>query len=247
MICFAMVELYKIAYAKQFEPVLSLGIFITLCYTSAVTISTQYSSVPARLLPEMTLLFAFFLCFIYYFAKGVSPLKNLSIMFFSIVYLVIPLSCMISIVYFFKDGSQDGRFWLFYTISIAKMTDMGGYFFGKQFGKHPLALYISPKKTWEGALGGVLIAIVTSWLVMLLANVLNVSFSLSLWQSIWLGILIAIVAQVGDLAESLLKRDGGIKDSSHLPGLGGILDIVDSLIFATPLVYIFLKLNFLHN
>ncbi len=247
MISFAMLELYQIAQTKNFEPAKVLGLSIAFCYTTAVTISSQYSSSFAKILPEMTLLASFLMCFLYYFVKGSSPLSNLSVMIFSIAYLVIPLSCMISIVYFFSDGSDDGRLWLLYAISTAKMTDMGGYFFGKKYGKQPLAPYISPKKTREGALGGIAVAIVTGWAVILFAKIFAVPFSLHPGISIVLSAVIAIAAQVGDLAESLLKRDGGVKDSSHLPGLGGVLDIVDSLIFAIPLVYIFLKINFMYN
>lgn len=247
MISLAMLEFYQLAQTKNYEPAKWLGLSIAFCYTTALTISTQYSSSFAKLLPEITLLASFLFCFLYYFVKGSSPLSNLSIMIFSIVYLVIPLSCMISIVYFFNDGSQDGRLWLLYAISTAKMTDMGGYFFGKKYGKLPLAPYISPKKTREGALGGIFVAIVTGWALILFAKILGIPFSLHLGTSIVLSAVIAIMAQVGDLAESLLKRDGGVKDSSQLPGLGGMLDIIDSLIFAIPLVYIFLKINFMHN
>jgi len=240
MIMTAMNELYRIAEVKGSQPARTLGFVITIVYTTAVAISTQFPI--ASTLPEITLLGSFLACFLYFFIRTTPPFINLSVTIFSIIYLIIPLSCMIRIVYFFSEnGLQDGRWWLLYLISIAKMTDMGGFFIGKKFGKQKLAPYISPKKTWEGALGGFCFAIITSLLMTLLARVLDVSFLLTLWESIWLGACIGVVAQFGDLAESLLKRDGGIKDSSHLPGLGGMLDIVDSLIFAAPLVYVFLK------
>ena len=122
------------------------------------------------------------------------------------------------------------------------MTDTGGFFIGKKFGKEKLAPYISPKKTWEGALGGFVAAIFSSIAVVFFASIFDPeAFGLTLWQSIWLGAGIGICAQIGDLSESLLKRDGGIKDSNQVPGLGGMLDIVDSLVFSAPLVYIFLK------
>lgn len=68
---------------------------------------------------------------------------------------------------------------------------------------------------------------------------------MTLWKAIWVGLLISILAQIGDLAESLLKRDAGVKDSSHIPGLGGMLDIVDSLVFTLPLVYLLLTMHIL--
>lgn len=236
----AMWELNNIARAKGLKPAEKLGITLGVVYALSVALSTQY--LWAKLLPELMLLFSLLSIFLYYFAKGVSPFMNLSATVFSIAYLAVPLSCMILIAYFFdQTKEQDGRWWLLYLVAVTKMTDTGGFFIGKNFGKQKLAPYISPKKTWEGALGGLCCAIATSLLIKVIAFLFNASFSLTLWQSLWLGAGIGIVAQCGDLAESLLKRDGGIKDSNQLPGLGGMLDIVDSLVFSAPLVYIFLK------
>lgn len=236
----AMWELNNIARAKGLEPAEKLGITMGVLYAFSVALSTQYSW--ARLIPELVLLFSLLSIFLYYFAKGVSPFMNLSATVFSIAYLAVPLSCMILIAYFFEaSDQQDGRWWLLYLVAVTKMTDTGGFFIGKQFGKQKLAPYISPKKTWEGALGGLCCAIATSLIIKIIAVIFDGAFSITLWQSLWLGAVMGIVAQCGDLAESLLKRDGGIKDSNQLPGLGGMLDIVDSLVFTAPLVYIFLR------
>ena len=241
IICIAMWELYQIYRAKGLEPAMKVGLTFGGLYTMAVAADTQYHA--AAMLPELILLISLLSCFCYYFSKGSSPLLNLSATMFSIIYLAVPLSCMIRIIYFFSEnGAQDGRWWLFYLITVTKMTDTGGFFIGKAFGKEKLAPYISPKKTWEGALGGLFAAICASGAIRTLATAFDAdAFGLTLWQSIWLGAGIGIFAQFGDLSESLLKRDGGIKDSNQLPGLGGVLDIVDSLVFSAPLVYIFLK------
>lgn len=239
----AMWEYYDIARAKGLTPIKRLGIALATLYAVAVALSTQYPA--AKELPEIALLLCLLGCFLYFFASGTSPFINLSTTFFGIAYLAIPLSCMIRIVYFFSQtGAQDGRWWLFYLVTVTKMTDTGGFFIGKKFGHNKLAPYISPKKTWEGAIGGLCLATLTSIIITLLAFVFDKgAFHLNFWQSIWLGIWIGILAQCGDLAESLLKRDGGVKDSNQLPGLGGMLDITDSLVFTAPLVYIFLKIN----
>lgn len=240
-ICVAMWELYQIFRAKGLEPATKAGISFGALYAVAVSVSTQYAF--AQMLPEFILLLCLLSCFLYYFSRGTSPLQNLSATLFSIAYLAVPLSCMIRIVYFFEDHSvQDGRWWLLYLLVVTKMTDTGGFFVGKKFGKEKLAPYISPKKTWEGALGGFVGAVLSSVAIMFLASIFDYgAFGLTLWQSLWLGAGIGICAQFGDLSESLLKRDGGIKDSNQVPGLGGMLDIVDSLVFSAPLVYIFLK------
>lgn len=240
-ICVAMWELYQIFRAKGFEPASKAGIAGGAIYIIAVAISTQYRI--AEMLPEFVLLICLLAFFFYFFTRGKSPLQNLSATVFSIAYLAVPLSCMIRIAYFFNpDALQDGRWWLLYLLVVTKMTDTGGFFIGKKFGKEKLAPYISPKKTIEGALGGFCAGIVSSIAIMFIASIADPgAFSLTFWQSIWLGAGISICGQIGDLAESLLKRDGGIKDSNQMPGLGGMLDIMDSLVFSTPLVYIFLK------
>jgi len=243
IICTAMWELYQIDRAKGLQPALNIGLTFGALYTFAVALNTQYAA--AEMLPELILLIALISFFLYYFLKGSSPLTNLSATIFSIAYLAVPLSCMIRITYFFsQSGAQDGRWWLFYLLFVTKMTDTGAFFIGKRFGKEKLAPYISPKKTWEGALGGFAAALISSLLMYVCAKTFgNESFPITLWQSLWLGAGIGIFAQFGDLSESLLKRDGGFKDSNHLPGLGGMLDILDSLVFSAPLVYIFLKIQ----
>jgi phosphatidate cytidylyltransferase len=240
----AMWEFFRIAQIKGFAPAKKMAIAEGSLYAIAIALSTQYASL--KILPELILLGSLLLCFVYFFIKGDSPFINLSITIFSLAYLAVPLSCMLSIIYFFNSSElQDGRFWLLYLMMVTKMTDTGGYFIGKRFGHQKLAPFISPKKTWEGALGGFCLSILTSFIFAIVLQILNPqAFLLSIWQSLWLGALLGIIAQCGDLAESLLKRDGGIKDSNRLPGLGGILDTVDSLVFTAPLMYIFLKFYF---
>ena len=121
---------------------------------------------------------------------------------------------------------------LFFTILL---TDVGAYFFGSKFGKRPLAPIISPKKTVEGAIGGAVAGVLTAVLV---GHFLEL-----LWfQSVIAGLLITIFAQIGDLSESLIKRDAGVKDSGNsLPGHGGFLDRADSYLFSTPVAYFYFK------
>ncbi len=124
-----------------------------------------------------------------------------------------------------------GLFLLLFVFLAVAMTDIGAYYFGVKFGKHKLAEVISPKKTIEGAAGGALCAIIISIFGIYYAQ-------LSLFQAIVGGLLITLSAQLGDLSESLIKRDAGVKDSSDiLPGHGGMLDRFDGYIFAIPVSY----------
>ncbi len=125
--------------------------------------------------------------------------------------------------------------WLFFLIAVTKATDTFAYFVGKRYGHNYFVPKLSPKKTIEGALGGLAAAIITALLFLPL-------FPHSSWVELsLLGLSLGVAAEFGDLAESLLKRDANIKDSNVLPGFGGVLDIVDSLIFTTPLLYCYLK------
>jgi phosphatidate cytidylyltransferase len=242
VVALAVREYYKIAKAKGLQPRERLGTALAALYVLTVALSTQYHNLSD--LPTAFLFFSLFCIFISYFWRGASPLENSAVTFFAIFYLGVTLGCILHIVYFFDSHSQqDGRWWLLYTLTATKMTDTGGFFIGKLLGERPLAPFISPKKTWEGTLGGLCAAILGGFVIYGLANMLHEgALQMSFWECAILSLILGILAQCGDLAESLLKRDGGVKDSSHLPGLGGILDIVDSLVFTAPVVYIFLRL-----
>ena len=113
------------------------------------------------------------------------------------------------------------------------MTDVGGYVFGSKFGKRPLAPVVSPKKTIEGSIGGSVLAIIEAMLI-------GYAIHIEWYQSLIAGLLITTFAQLGDLAESLIKRDAGVKDSGNsLPGHGGFLDRADSYLFSTPVAYFY--------
>jgi phosphatidate cytidylyltransferase len=241
IISVALVEYYHLAQNKGFQPSIVFGVGSSIAYLIALSLSFYHAS--WHELQSLILLISLLVLFLIYFKQQSSALGNLAVTLFGIGYLTIPLSCALRINYFFPSHAlEDGRLWLIYVLLISKITDIGAYFCGKILGKTPLASSISPKKTIEGAIGGAITALVTSLIFTLLASHLTV-FKMSLIQSMWIGLMISILSQLGDLAESLLKRDAGVKDSSHLPGLGGVLDIVDSLVFTLPLMYLFLQMG----
>lgn len=123
-----------------------------------------------------------------------------------------------------------------FLLVVTKMSDIGAYFIGSLIGRHSLIKRISPKKTVEGTVGGLICSIIAA-----LASKLYLP-SFSYWNLFTLGLLLGILAETGDLAESLLKRDCGAKDSgAKLSGFGGVLDIIDSLLFAAPIFYFYLQ------
>ena len=127
----------------------------------------------------------------------------------------------------------DGARWIILALLVTWATDTGAYFSGRALGRHRLAPRISPKKTWEGSIGGLLWAVggalLLSWLFGVPGNPLHAAA---------VGAIVGIVSQLGDLAESMLKRQTGVKDSGRsIPGHGGVLDRLDSLLFAVPVVY----------
>jgi phosphatidate cytidylyltransferase len=140
-------------------------------------------------------------------------------------------------------GSQDGRGWVFYVLAATWCFDTGAYLIGRRFGRHRFMPRISPQKTWEGVGGGLacclLATLVASLPIPPLADLLGwTPLPIPLWQVPLLGLAVAGAAQLGDLAESMIKREAGAKDAGDLiPGHGGMLDRVDSLLFTVVLVY----------
>lgn len=168
-------------------------------------------------------------------------LTRVTLAFFGFCYIVLPLGEVLTVAHT-PVGHDDLRLWLLYGIAITKLTDIGALYVGRYLGTHSLAPQVSPKKTWEGAAGGVVVGCLASLLFVAGAQSLHLHFSLSYREALALGLVLPVFGQVGDMVESLFKRDVGAKDSGYLPGLGGILDLVDSLLFTIPVLACFLRL-----
>jgi len=117
-------------------------------------------------------------------------------------------------------------------------SDTGAFYFGRLFGAHKLYEAISPGKTWEGAVGGLFSSVIAAALFLRLVRLQPLNLEVLI-----LAFVLSVSGQVGDLTESMLKRNHGVKDSGHLlPGHGGILDRIDGLLFAIPILYVYLYL-----
>jgi phosphatidate cytidylyltransferase len=133
----------------------------------------------------------------------------------------------------------NGMEYTFFLFIVIWTLDTGAYYFGVKFGRNSLAAMVSPKKTLEGALGGVGTGIVTA----ILCKMIFLNSVMSLGEAALLGLLISVISQFSDLAESIIKRDTGVKDSANLlPGHGGMLDRFDSFLFTSPLLYYYLTI-----
>ncbi|MBF0185339.1 MAG: phosphatidate cytidylyltransferase [Magnetococcales bacterium] len=152
---------------------------------------------------------------------------------FGVIYCTLPMLMLLEI-----RQLQQGGWLLCYLLFTVWATDIGAFFAGRRWGHRKLAENISPGKTWAGFWGGLLLACLTG---ALFAPVAALPFAS--WQAALLAALLSVVGQLGDLAESLAKREAGVKDSGQLiPGHGGLLDRLDSLLFATPVFYVLLWL-----
>jgi phosphatidate cytidylyltransferase len=133
-----------------------------------------------------------------------------------------------------------GPYYVLYFILVTKFSDSGAYIFGSLFGRHKMIPRISPNKTWEGFAGAIVFSTAASWVFAHFAA--DKLAGMNSLHAIVLGIILSTSAVVGDLIESLFKREAGVKDSGgFFPGIGGILDLIDSLLFNAPLMYLYLR------
>ncbi len=217
----ALQEYYQLAKHKGLQPLVISPVLSSILYI----VAHYFFGVDQIVVPFLFLFMA--LAILRLFSKQENAIANAAVTVFGIVYVTIPLSFLIDINF------VHGSIWLVYLLITTKIADMAAYFAGKLLGSHPLAPTLSPKKTIEGAVAGLLGSIIAS---ICFTSVVDLSFE----EAFILGALIGVISQVGDLAESLFKRDAQVKDSSTLPGFGGMLDLVDSLIFTTPILYFWL-------
>ncbi|GKU82503.1 phosphatidate cytidylyltransferase [Niallia sp. NCCP-28] len=161
-------------------------------------------------------------------SKNKFTIEDLSYSILSVIYMGV------GFLFFVEIRETAGLWMLIYSLFIIWATDSGAYFIGRAFGKRKLWPEISPNKTVEGAIGGIICACIVSVLFSLFGNI-------EWYIMVFITIILSAFGQIGDLAESALKRHFGVKDSGNLlPGHGGILDRFDSLLFVWPLLYFIL-------
>lgn len=172
------------------------------------------------------------------FSKHANPIANLGIIMLSQLYVVLPLA-LINVLAFtpFECFSNKAPY---YAIPLSIyifiwINDTGAYLSGITLGKHKLYPRISPKKSWEGSIGGALLTVASAFVVA------HFYTFMPLWQWIGMALVVVVAGTLGDLTESMMKRYLDIKDSGHiLPGHGGFLDRLDSMLFAIPAVVAYL-------
>jgi phosphatidate cytidylyltransferase len=172
------------------------------------------------------------------------PLRTMAYTVFGLLYVLWLFNFITKILYLTPraaDGIVTGQFYVLYLIAVTKFSDMGAYLTGSVIGRHLMSPHISAKKTWEGFFGAMLFALLCS---LGLFKLMPGHLSMFTWtHATILGLLLGFAAIIGDLAESIIKRSTGVKDSGNLlPGIGGALDLVDSLLFTAPLLFFYLRL-----
>jgi phosphatidate cytidylyltransferase len=169
------------------------------------------------------------------------PLSSVAITAFGVLYAGL-FSYIYALRYHdYAVGAAAGTALVFLPVLLTWTTDVGAYAFGRTFGRKKLIPSISPGKTVEGAVGGLGLAIVICLLYVRFILMPYAQLGLTIQGAVLFAIVISVAAQTGDLAESLLKREAGVKDSSRIiPGHGGILDRFDSLLFVMPVAFLLL-------
>ncbi|WEV60571.1 phosphatidate cytidylyltransferase [Streptococcaceae bacterium ESL0729] len=225
----ALSELFKMAGI----PFLSLeGGLASLASLSLVLPMNTYF--PKLGVDSQLMLFTFFIFSLLagmVFSKGQYKYENIGFPFLSAFYIGIGFQSLL-------NARLNSLFVVFLALFIVWATDIGAYFFGSKYGRHKLIPSISPNKTVEGSLGGILSAVATSFLMAIIFS--KYAPNISLGKLLFLTIIFSVVAQLGDLVESSIKRQYRVKDSGNiLPGHGGILDRFDSLLFVFPIMHLF--------
>jgi phosphatidate cytidylyltransferase len=186
------------------------------------------------------ILFVLGLCLRQFLSKSnATGIVGISTTLFGLMYVPWLLN-FIQKINFFPGLNGDGKFYVFYFILVTKFSDTGAYVIGSLIGKHKMIPRISPGKTWEGFGGAILVATGASlaFVYFFRAHMPGMNWI----HAMIVGVILSCTAVIGDLIESLFKREAGVKDSGKFfPGIGGILDLLDSLLFNAPLMYLYLR------
>lgn len=223
-------EYYTLTQGPEFNFIKGVGIFMGGSLTFTLIFFRNHPD--AVIAVFLGILFLSFLVHLGAKSPVDERFKKMVFFYFGILYTAILFSA-----WGWVREAPNWRFWVFLMLASTFLADVGGYIFGRRFGKTKLAPILSPGKTVEGFLGGVLL----SWIGAIIVRFLFFP-SFSLFSLTLISLMIALVGPLGDLSESLIKRGMHAKDSGNLiPGHGGLLDRVDALLFTGPVVYYFSK------
>ncbi len=172
------------------------------------------------------------------------PIVAVALTLLGVLYGPLLLNYLTRLAFFWHVGTRldavgrTGQLLILYLIAVVKASDIGAYFTGRLLGRHKLIPRLSPNKTWEGLAGGIVLSLCVSLLFWRLLDGRLGELELRVWDAVALGFLLAAAGVIGDLVESMMKRNAAIKDSGALiPGMGGILDVLDSLLFGAPVLF----------
>lgn len=224
-------------------PLTGVGLSLLLIFSTALQYRYGLCPLDPATMETLLLSFSVFVIFIrqcFVLSDSTNPFKSIGITLLGLCYLGFVFNFYTKILLQWPEG--DGRLLLFYMILVVKVTDMGAYFVGCSLGKHKLIPRISPAKTWEGCAGGVFFGLVVSLIFWWACGGERIGPApFRLMDALIMGLILPVVGIIGDLIESLIKRSASVKDSGDwVKGMGGILDILDSLLFAGPVFYFYL-------
>ena len=244
-------EFYKMLDRRELPNFKITGLIcaaVMLCgsfyYFSRVGIARSYDFEMAVLLFFLLTVFTMFGGQMFARLRHDEPLQTMAYTLFGLLYVLWLFNFITKIVYLTprsSTGQLTGQFYVLYLIAVTKFSDMGAYLTGSVIGRHLMVPHISRKKTWEGFFGAIVFALMCS---LALYKLMPGHLSALNWtHATVLGLLLGLAAVLGDLAESIIKRSTDVKDSGNLlPGIGGALDLLDSLLFTAPLLFFYLRL-----
>lgn len=237
---FTLAEFYKLLAGAKLAPFDRLGMALGGLITISPWLHQQYGLATEHLLALSVVIFA-----IRIIGERTTEtrVEALASTLFGLVYVAMMLQYLVRIVIFNPYAPEQGLILFIWVVAVAKFCDVGALLTGLAIGRHKMSPDISPKKTWEGAIGGVIISMGIGALIAWLARGHLPNHITPLYAAI-IAAPIAMVGIVSDLIESVIKRRAAIKDSGGLiPGIGGMFDVSDSLILAAPIGYLLLRLS----
>jgi phosphatidate cytidylyltransferase len=235
-------EYYRIAHAAREAPMTAVGTVLAVLIPLGVhAYHAGHFNPPVLTLGAVIVLIVFSLAI---WLRGVEgrPIGAAATTIFGVLYSGGLLSFAYGLRYHnYAVGAAAGTALLLYPLVLTWTSDSAAYFVGRAIGRHKLSPSVSPGKTVEGAVGALVVCILVSWVYARYALPRYAMLGVMPGWTFIFGVVVSVAVQLGDLTESLIKREAGVKDSSHLiPGHGGVLDRIDGMLFALPVAYLLL-------